>query len=155
MHDHHYQTTINWIGNKGEGTLTLRSYDRDLTIVVPGKPEIPATSEVSIKSNKVRYNPEELLQAAVASCHMLSFLYICAQNEVVVTSYIDHSTGTMKETADGGGRFTEITLHPEIIIQGQVDEEKLTRLHHKANHICYIANSCNFPINHKPVYTFL
>lgn len=153
MKDHHYQTTITWTGNKGTGTSTLKSYERDLTMVVAGKPVIPGTSEVSIEGNKIRYNPEELLQCAVASCHMLSFLYVCAKNGVVVTAYVDHSTGTMKDTPDGGGHFTEIILKPEITIAGEINEEKLSGLHHEANKLCYIANSCNFPVYHQPIYT--
>lgn len=61
MKDHHYNATITWTGNKGKGTADLKSYERDHTIVVDGKPAIPGTSEVSVKTNKVRYNPEELL----------------------------------------------------------------------------------------------
>lgn len=152
MKAHKYTTIITWTGNKGAGTSTLKSYERDLTIAVAGKPEIPGTSEVSIEGNKVRYNPEELLQCAVSSCHMLSFLYLCAKNEVVVTGYIDYATGTMQDTPDGGGHFTEITLKPAITIAGYIDNEKLTQLHHEANKICYIAKSCNFPIHHQPVY---
>lgn len=152
MKDHYYQTVITWTGNKGTGTGTLNSYGRNLTAGVAGKPEIPGTSEVSLEANKTRYNPEELLQCAVASCHMLSFLYVCAKNKVVVTAYTDHSTGIMKETLDGGGHFTEITLKPEITIAGEIDEVKLSELHQEANKLCYIANSCNFPIYHQPLY---
>lgn len=152
MKDHHYQTIITWTGNKGTGTSSLTSYERDLTLMVPGKPEIPGTSEVSVEGNKIRYNPEELLQLAIASCHMLSFLYVCAKNGVVVTTYTDHSTGTMRDTPDGGGHFTEITLQPEITIASEIDEVKLSGLHHQANKLCYIANSCNFPVYHQPVY---
>lgn len=152
MKEHNYTTVITWTGNKGSGTSTLKSYERDLTMAVSGKPEIPGTSEVSIEGNKVRYNPEELLQCAISSCHMLSFLYLCAKSGVVVTAYTDNATGTMKDTPDGGGHFTEITLKPEITIVGEIDSEKLARLHHEANKICYIAKSCNFPVYHQPVY---
>lgn len=154
MKEHNYKTIITWTGNKGTGTASVKSYERDLSIKVAGKPEIPGTSEVSIEGNKVRYNPEELLQCAVSSCHMLSFLYICAKNGVVVTAYRDEAIGIMQETKDGGGHFTEITLKPEITLPHQTDEATLAALHHEANKICYIANSCNFPVYHKPVYIF-
>jgi organic hydroperoxide reductase OsmC/OhrA len=152
MKDHNYTTLITWTGNKGTGTSSLKSYERDLTIAVDGKPEIPGTSEVSIEGNKLRYNPEELLQCAVSSCHMLSFLYLCAKNGVIVTAYIDRATGTMRDTPEGSGHFTEIILKPEITIAGIIDEVKLAKLQHEANKICYIANSCNFPVYHQPVY---
>jgi hypothetical protein len=28
--------------------------------------------------------------------------------------------------------------------------EKAMALHHEANRLCYIANSCNFPVRHDP-----
>lgn len=152
MKDHHYNATITWTGNTGKGTADLKSYERDHIIVVEGKPAIPGTSEVSVKANKVRYNPEELLLSAVSACHMLWYLFLCAENGIVVTSYVDKSSGTMHNTPDGGGRFTGITLQPEITIAGEADEATLADLHHRANNLCYIANSCNFPIHHKPIY---
>lgn len=154
MKQHHYAATITWTGNKGDGTKDARSYERDHTIVVTGKPEIPGTSEVSMLGNKVRYNPEELLLASLSACHMLWYLYLCAQAGVVVTAYVDAATGTMQSEADGGGRFTEVVLHPTITIAGTVPEEKLNELQHEANRLCFIAASCNFPVRHQPVYEF-
>jgi len=120
--------------------------------VVAGKLEIPGTSEVSIKANKVRYNPEELLLSAVSACHMLWYLYLCAENSIVIIAYVDKLIGTMQSTPDGSGHFTPITLHPEITIAGKIKEKELADLQHQANKLCYIANSCNFPIYHKPIY---
>jgi organic hydroperoxide reductase OsmC/OhrA len=149
---HHYAATITWTGNTGKGTKDARSYERDHTIVVAGKPEIPGTSEVSMLGNKVRYNPEELLLASLSACHMLWYLYLCAQEGIVVTAYVDAAKGTMQSTPDGGGRFAEVVLQPVITIDGIIEEEKLNALHHQANKLCYIANSCNFPVRHQPVY---
>jgi organic hydroperoxide reductase OsmC/OhrA len=152
MKEHQYNSSVRWTGNSGSGTARVNSYERDLTMVVAGKPEIPGTSEVSVRGNKTRYNPEELLQCAVASCHMLTLLYLCAKNSIVVTAYVDHSTGTMQETPEGGGHFTKIILRPELTIAGKIDEQKMAALQHEANKLCYIASSCNFPVYHEPVY---
>lgn len=151
---HHYRTTITWTGNTGEGTRSVKSYERDHTISVAGKPEIPGTSEVSVISNKVRYNPEELLLASLSACHMMWYLYLCAQADIVVTAYQDHATGTMESISGGGGKFTEAILKPAITISGHPDEAQLMALHHEANRLCYIASSCNFPVLHEPVYQF-
>ena len=53
---------------------------------------------------------------------------------------------------DGGGRFTEVTLYPEVTIADNALEVKANELHKQANQLCFIANSCNFPIHHKPTY---
>ena len=152
MKQNHYEATITWTGNTGEGTSNARSYERDHTISVAGKPEIPGTSEVSMLGNKVRYNPEELLLASLSACHMLWYLYLCAQAGIIITAYTDAATGTMQSEADGGGRFTEVVLHPTITITGAANEEQLNALQHEANRLCFIANSCNFPVRHQPVY---
>ncbi len=154
MKHHHYEATITWTGNQGEGTKDARSYERDHIISVIGKPEIPGTSEVSMLGNKVRYNPEELLLASLSACHMLWYLYLCAQAGVVVTAYVDAATGTMQSETDGG-HFTEVVLHPTITIETPAPEEKLNALQHQANQLCFIANSCNFPVRHQPVYEFI
>lgn len=155
MKQHHYEATITWTGNTGEGTKTARSYERDHTIAVAGKPDIQGTSEVSMLGNKVRYNPEELLLASLSACHMLWYLYLCAQAGVIVTAYVDAATGTMQSEADGGGRFSEVVLHPTITIAGMASEEKLQSLQHEANRLCFIANSCNFPVKHQAFYRIL
>lgn len=148
---HHYSLDIKWTGNTGEGTKNYRSYERSHIISVENKTEIAASSDPSFRGDKTKHNPEELFLASLSSCHMLWYLHLCADAGIVVTNYSDQATGTMTETANGGGRFTEVVLHPSVTITNEAMLEKATSLHHKANVLCYIANSCNFPILHKPV----
>lgn len=156
MKNHHYHLTITWTGNIGEGTKNYKSYERDHTIEVGGKPVIPGTSEVSYFGNQTRYNPEELLVASLSACHMLWYLHFCAVNGIVVTNYVDKATGTMQTEEDGNGHFTEVILQPQITIvgHGPADENVLQQLQKKANKYCFIANSCNFPVMHQPTYIF-
>lgn len=155
MKEHHYHPVIIWTGNRGEGTKNYKAYDRDHTIEVAGKPLIPGTSEVSYLGNLSRYNPEEMLTASVSACHMLWYLHLCAVNKIIVTAYSDKAVGTMQNTPDGGGHFTDIILKPEITIEGKADEELLRQLHQQANKLCFIANSLNFPVRHEPMYLFV
>lgn len=147
---HHYKTTIKWTGNKGQGTKDYRSYDRNHTVLVDGKQNILCSSDPSFRGDKTRYNPEELFLASIASCHMLWYLHVCADNGIVVEDYSDHATGIMQETEDGGGHFTEVTLHPVVTVKDKTMIDTANELHKKANQFCFIANSCNFPIYHNP-----
>src|SRR6266496_343931 len=147
---HHYKLTIKWTGNKGDGTSGYRSYERSHSILVDGKIEIPASSDPAFRGDKTKHNPEELLVAALSSCHMLSFLYECAKGGVVVTDYVDHATGTMVETPDGGGHFTEVTLNPIVTVTENSMVDVANQLHKKASELCFIANSVKFPVHHKP-----
>ena len=65
--------------------------------------------------------------------------------------YTDNAIGTMVETADGGGHFTEVTLRPTVTVADKSMIEKANELHEKANKFCFIANSCNFPVHHEPI----
>ena len=102
------------------------------------------------RGDKAKYNPEELLVASLSSCYMLSYLHLCAVAGVVVIGYSDTATGTMTETPDHGGHFTEVTLYPAVVVSDESMVDKANALHHEASKLCFIANSCNFPIHHKP-----
>ncbi|QDK81370.1 OsmC family peroxiredoxin [Spirosoma sp. KCTC 42546] len=147
---HQYALTIKWTGNTGEGTSTYRSYERSHIISVDNKPDIPGSSDPAFRGDSTKYNPEELLVASLSTCHMLSYLHLCAVAGVNVIEYTDKATGVMVETPDGGGHFSEVTLHPHVVVADSSMIDKANELHHQANKLCFIANSCNFPVHHEP-----
>ncbi|MBX3240002.1 MAG: OsmC family protein [Chitinophagaceae bacterium] len=149
---HSYQTHLTWKGNLGSGTSFYNSYKRDYAINAPGKPPIEGSSDPEFRGDGSRYNPEELLVAALSSCHMLWFLHLCAVSNIIVTAYEDNATGTMNENADGSGSFSEVVLHPVIYISGEINAAQLDSLHKEANQKCFIASSCNFPVRHMAEY---
>ena len=151
MKEHHYKADIVWTGNKGDGTLNYRSYSRDHIISIENKQiKIPSSSDPSFLGNTTRYNPEELLVASISSCHMLWFLHLCSAHKIVVVDYIDNATGVMEESDDGSGRFREVVLHPQVTIIESDKMSMIDSLHKKANKMCFIANSVNFSVIHKP-----
>lgn len=86
MKDHHYLTTIKWKGNQGTGTSEYSAYSRDHILQIQRKPRVPCSSGV------------------------------CSVRRVVVVDYLDNAEGTMKELADGRGRFRSVVLRPHINI---------------------------------------
>lgn len=148
--EHKYSLQLTWTGNRGSGTSGYRDYDRAHTITIDGKPEIKGSSDPAFRGDATRYNPEELLVASLSSCHMLWYLHLCAEAGVVVTDYQDFASGTMKETPDGGGRFTEVTLFPTVTIAEANHRDLANQLHGRAHQLCFIANSVNFPVLHQP-----
>ncbi len=111
---HNYKVTIRWTGNKGTGTSNYRAYERSHSIVVDNKNDILASSDPAFRGDKTKHNPEDLLVASLSSCHMLSYLHLCAEAGVIVIDYIDNATGIMIETSYGGAHFTEVTLNPIV-----------------------------------------
>jgi organic hydroperoxide reductase OsmC/OhrA len=147
--EHNYSVNVVWTGNTGKGTADYRSYTRDHEINVPGKVPIAGSSDPKFRGNPARHNPEELLIAALSSCHMLWYLHFCAVAGVVVVSYEDRAEGTMEESPDGNGRFVSVTLRPHVRITGSVERAK--EIHQRAHDFCFIANSVNFPVHHEAV----
>jgi len=146
---HQYQTNLVWTGNKGSGTMDYRSYDRSYVISVNNKPDILGSSDSAFMGDKGRYNPEDLLVSSLSSCHMLWYLHLCSENGIIVLDYKDSASGRMMENEDGSGQFAEVVLHPVVTINKEGDVEKANALHEKAHKMCFIANSCNFPIRHE------
>lgn len=145
---HRYQLTVEWTGNRGEGTASYRSYDRDSQVSAEHVEPIAGSSDPHFRGNPSRWNPEQLLLAAASQCHLLSYLHQAAVNGVVVTKYVDHPTGVLTEDGNGGGTFTDITLHPVVTVAEQAMVETAERLHADANRTCFIANSLALPIHH-------
>jgi organic hydroperoxide reductase OsmC/OhrA len=148
---HQYKIVATWTGNTGQGTKTYRGYERSVTVSADNKADLLCTSDTAFNSDKTKHNPEELLLASISTCHLLWYLHLCSEAGVTVTAYIDNPIGLMQETPDGGGHFTEVTLYPTITVSDPSMVDKAVTLHKDANRLCYIANSCNFPIHHKPI----
>lgn len=149
--EHTYNLTVKWTGNLGTGTSDYKAYERSHTVVINGKADLLGSSDPAFRGDKTKHNPEELFLAALSGCHMLWYLHLCSEAGVIVTDYSDAARGTMVETEDGGGHFSEVTLHPLVTVADSSMINKANDLHHDANKLCFIANSCNFKIKHAPV----
>ena len=153
MKEHSYDVTVIWTGDRGEGTTGIRDYDRDNIVEADGPPAIDGTSDPSFLGDQKRWNPEQLLTAAVSQCHMLWYLGLCARAGVVVHQYTDDAVGTMLTGPDGSGKFTRVVLRPRIVVGAEDQLEKAAELHGKAHDMCFIAQSVNFPVTVEPRIT--
>jgi len=148
-HPHRYRVEVSWTGNRGSGTDGYRNYSRDHLIRVPGKPELAGSADPAFRGDATRHNPEDLLLAALSTCHMLSYLHMATVAGVVVMAYTDAAEGTM-ETSGDGGRFVEVVLRPTVTISAGSDPARAEAAHEAAHHACFIANSVNFPVRCEP-----
>jgi organic hydroperoxide reductase OsmC/OhrA len=149
MKTHEYHTHIIWDGNQGLGTSNWTGYGRNHRILVSGKPELMGSAHPSFRGEPDRHDPEDLFLAAIASCHMLAYLALCARHGVNVVSYDDRASGSLVLEPRGGGRFEEVTLRPTVTITGG-DRARAAELHDRAHELCFIANSCRVPIRNEP-----
>ena len=147
MSEHRYAVRLEWSGAASGPTKTYAGYSRDHMIAAPGKPPLPGSADPAFRGDASKYNPEELLLAALSACHMLSYLALCAREGIGIASYSDNAVAVMAEKG-GAGRFTSATLCPVV----EIDDERVERataLHEEAHAQCFIANSVNFPVEHE------
>ncbi|APU14379.1 OsmC family protein [Actinoalloteichus fjordicus] len=148
--EHHYEVAVSWTGNTGAGTSGYRDYERSHDVASAGLPVIEGSADPAFVGDPSRWNPEQLLLAALSQCHMLSYLALCSLGRVVVVEYVDSARGVMHESARTGGRFTEVVLAPVVTVTSESMVGEATDLHHRAHETCFIANSVNFPVRHAP-----
>ncbi|MEZ3159891.1 OsmC family protein [Microbacterium sp. BWT-B31] len=147
--EHHYALRTTWTGDRGTGTSGYRDYDRSAVIEVDGKPDLLASSDKPFRGDPARWNPEDLLLAALSQCHLLSYLHACVTAGVVVVSYDDDASGVMVEDGRGGGSFREVVLRPRVVVADASMIEAAQRAHDVAHGWCFIANSVSFPVRHE------
>jgi len=146
---HLFKAEAKWTSNQIQEDSTKRYYNKSHKIIIEGKPVLNVSAAKAFKGDPELYNPEDLLLSSLVSCHMMSYLYVCAQNGIEVLEYSDHAEATLEVSADGSGRFVAVKLFPKVKISNFDQIELALELHTKANQLCFIANSCNFPVLHE------
>ena len=145
---HDYRARLVWQGNLGQGTQTYQGYGREYSIAIAGKPDILGTADPMFRGRPELPNPEDMFLAAIVSCHLLSYLALCARKGLSILSYEDDASGTLVFDDKGGGRFETVTLRPVVTIEDGSRYDEALALHDTAHDQCYIASSCNTAIHH-------
>ena len=78
MPEHFFEVSVQWTGNAGTGTSGYKDYRRDNELSAGGKQIIAGSADKAFHGDRSRWNPEELLIAALSQCHMLSFLHVAS-----------------------------------------------------------------------------
>lgn len=149
MSTHRYEAQLQWAGDPATGTQRYEDYSREFRVQIGDKPELVGSADPNYRGDPSLYNPEDLLLAAIAGCHMLSYLAVCAKKRVNVVAYSDRPTAEM-ETKGGAGHFVQATLRPRVVITDPEQAALAAELHETAGRYCFIAASVNFPIHHEP-----
>jgi organic hydroperoxide reductase OsmC/OhrA len=149
---HTYSIRLDWTGNQGTGTSAYRAYSRAHEISASGKAAIAGSSDPVFRGDATRWNPAELLIAALSACHQLWYLHLCADAGIVIIEYSDNPSGVEIEQADGAGQFESVTLRPHAKFAPGADESVARRLHDAAAEKCFIARSVAFNVEHEPTF---
>ena len=117
-------------------------------VFIDAKTPLTISAAKTFKGDETKHNPEDLLLSALSSCHMMSYFYVCAQNRIELLDYTDDAVGILELKSDGSGAFVSVVLNPVVTVLKTSMIDNALRLHKEANKLCFIANSCNFPIEH-------
>lgn len=135
-----HRTHLFW--KKGAEAFAYETYSRTHHIATGNGLRFEASSAPEYKGDATLTNPEELLVAAISSCHMLTFLAVAAKKGFTVVSYEDQAEGILERLESGPIHVTRAILRPVIAFEGNTpDAETLAKLHDQAHRGCFIANS--------------
>lgn len=138
MSEHH--ATITWV--RESAGFNYEEYNRDHEWRFDGGVTVAASAAPRYLGTEDRVDPEEALVAAISSCHMLTFLAICARRRIVVDEYVDEAVGQLEKNDSGRLAVTKVELRPRIRFGGEPPgDEELERIHEQSHRDCFIANS--------------
>jgi len=147
MKNHTFTLALSWDKPSDTATSPRDATRRRHTISHPDKPSILGSSASAFHGEVERWNPEELLLASLAQCHMLTFFYLASQEGLHILDYTDTPVATLETRSDGSGNIIEVILRPQLRVRtgflGNIDA-----LHERAHELCFIARSVNFPVRH-------
>ena len=147
--DHTFSLRAEWTGNRGTGTSGYKDYDRDVVIQAEGPGELSGSAARAFHGDEERWNPEQLLLAALAECHLLSYLQAATAAGIVVTGLSCRAECVLTFGPDGGS-VTSATLFPEVWLAEESQREAAEALHATAHERCFIARSVTFPVTITP-----
>ena len=140
-----HRATVRW--EQAGGPFSKRQYSRAHSWSFDGGATVPAAASphaVPLQfTDASAVDPEEAYIAAIASCHLLSFLPLAALAGFEVLRYEDEAVGRMAKNERGQLWVSEVDLAPRITwAEGKAPSaDQLAELHHRAHDDCYIANS--------------
>ena len=147
--NHTFKAELNWKLKLENNIKYPKRISKNHQVNIEGKQLMKVSAAKAFKGDASLHNPEDLLLSALTSCHMMSYLYVCSQHNVEVLEYSDNSEGILEVEGSGKGSFKSVELNPDVVIKDSQNIELAKELHAKANELCFIANSCNFPIHHR------
>src|ERR1700749_2714496 len=145
-----HKIRLTW--NDGGQPFTYEAYPREHEITFKDNQNVTASASPAYKGDGKHADPEDMLVAALSSCHMLSFLAICTKKKVTVKSYEDDAVGFLEnDSSQGrGGKLwiTKVILRPRV--DCNADGETLAHIHHLAHEACFIASSVKTEVSVEP-----
>lgn len=140
-----HKARISW--KRESSGFSYETYNREHEWLFENGLVVQASAAPDFRGSINCVDPEEAFVAAVSSCHMLTFLAICARRRITVDRYIDQATGYLEKNSENRLAITRVELQPDIRYSGQPPSgQQLLKLHERSHQECFIANSVHCEI---------
>jgi organic hydroperoxide reductase OsmC/OhrA len=149
---HLFLSHLDWIGAASGATRDVATLDRNLDVTVDGI-TMPMSAAPAFGGDPLRVNPEQLYVAALSACHALTFLFLAARSQILVTGYTDDAIGELA-SVDGKMRMSTVQLRPHIMLDPSASIERVRVLVDTAHRQCFIGNSVSAAVSVEPTITF-
>ena len=146
---HGFSCRLDWTGAVHGPTTSYRSFVREHEVLFEGRPPLVLSAAPPFRGDAALLNPEELLLAALASCHFMSFAAQCAWAGLALTSYRDEARLELR-MVDGVLRVAEAWLSPQVELPDPAALDRARAIHAAAHEGCFIARSVAFPVHVTP-----
>ena len=145
-----HRTTLTW--QRIGAPFERGNFPRDHLIAFDGGQTVQVSAAAGYGGNPAHADPEQLLVAALSSCHMLTFLAVVANRGHVVEEYRDEAAGTLGKDAEGRTAVTDVVLRPRVRFGGErvPSSDDVTKFHERAHAACFIANSVRAAVRVEP-----
>lgn len=137
----HLAIELHW--QRGEPALEAGRYSNAHAVQYNDAHEMQVDAAPDWGGDPAHANPEQALAAALSSCHMMTFLALCAKAGWPVASYHDYAEAHLGKTDGGRMAVTRIDLNPVVRFDTGFDIaiEDLRQMQHRAHRYCFVANS--------------
>lgn len=146
---HSFACRLDWTGAVHGATTSYAAFVREHRIDFDAKGSLVASAAAAFRGDDALLNPEELLLAALSSCHFMSYAAQCAWSGVALTGYSDRAELVLA-LQDGVMRVVEARLRPLAIVSTADQVIRALGLHARAHEGCFIARSVAFPVAIEP-----
>lgn len=157
MMEHTFQLRAEW--SSRDTPHPKRGFTRDILIQADGPGELQGSAARAFHGDTSRWNPEQLLLAALAECHILSYLFVAGQEKLAVSHIEVGGELLLSHDLKEGGQVASAVLRPQVWLDEATHDQdpqayqRAGELHETAHQQCFIARSVNFPVAIKPVTT--
>lgn len=145
-----HRTALAW--QRGDGPFERGNYRREHRLRFERGQQLTNSAAPGYGGIGDATDPEELLLAALSSCHMLTFLALCANRGYTLDRYDDDAVATLDKNADGKFAVTLAVLNPRTQFSGDriPDAAEISTLHERAHANCFIAHSIRSEVQIRP-----